>query len=766
MRTYLASRAYVFVLLFCCTVISGSLPIQAQAADGPRVDVLMGPDASRLDQYAAQQLCHYLHELFGVNTEPARRSSADAQLALIIGGPANNPAAVRALVGAAWPEISDQGIVLKPVQLNGKPALIVGGDSDRATLWAVYELVERWGVRFLTDRDVFPETRPTVAADGRGLPLPQTQVVLEPKLPIRQWRVINDFACGPESWGIADYRRVLDQLAKLKFNRIYVSIYAWQPFLDLRHGGIQRKEAWLWYDFHYPLTVDMPGRSLFDNRAEFWNPDLPVGATYRKFADAGQRHVNAIMNHAKSRGFEVAMVANVAEFPREFAPLLKDYRKIYPSLGNLTVTPGPDQPMDDPALLDLAAAVVKTTINTYPQVDVIVPQVPEIARWTEQYQRAWDNLDAKYHLSDKFDVENLIQAAHNRRGYAAGPERAVAEVKANIAALSVIDRLFSERKVLADTKRPDATVSFSSMAEEVLPLLPHVLPAGSETLNLLDYTPERIVARPDAFRGVRNDRVRHTVIFTLHDDNVGVLPQLNADSLAKLVGHMKEHGWSGFMTRYWMISDHDPCLAYLSRAAWHDGVTLEDVYRDQVTTVCGAAAVPDMLTLFAELQDVTRHLNAHGLGLTFPIPGMIAKHLSPGTLSKELVRDREGYRRTLAAANRALEKSSERGASYVQYWIGRLEFGIGYIDCIEAARKLANAKSRLELAREKADPAEVADRRREAVERANEALHMSVEMLNSLASVSRNQSDRGAIAVMNQYVYRPLRQQVRQLQSP
>ena len=334
MRMYLASRAYLFVLLFCCTVISGSLPIQAQAADGPRVDVLMGPDASRLDQYAAQQLCHYLHELFGVNTEPARRSSADAQLALIIGGPANNPAAVRALDGAAWPEISDQGIVLKPVQLNGKPALIVGGDSDRATLWAVYELVERWGVRFLTDRDVLPETRPTVAADGRGLPLPQTQVVLEPKLPIRQWRVINDFACGPESWGIADYRRVLDQLAKLKFNRIYVSIYAWQPFLDLRHGGIQRKEAWLWYDFHYPLTADMPGRSLFDNRAEFWNPDLPLGATYRKFADAGQRHVNAIMNHAKSRGFEVAMVANVAEFPREFAPLLKDYRKIYPSMGH------------------------------------------------------------------------------------------------------------------------------------------------------------------------------------------------------------------------------------------------------------------------------------------------------------------------------------------------------------------------------------------------------------------------------------------------
>jgi hypothetical protein len=44
--------------------------------------------------------------------------------------------------------------------------------------------------------------------------------VLEPLLPVRTWRVINDFACGPESWGMSDYRPVIDQLAKLKFNRL------------------------------------------------------------------------------------------------------------------------------------------------------------------------------------------------------------------------------------------------------------------------------------------------------------------------------------------------------------------------------------------------------------------------------------------------------------------------------------------------------------------------------------------------------------------
>ena len=757
-------RAHTLSVISCLLILvltptTGISISRAHASQGPRVDVMIGQRASNLERYAAQQLCHYLKELYDVTSEPMLEPRTDAHISLIIGQPTTNPTVSRALAGGSWPEISDQGIVLKPVKLDDKPALIIGGGSDRATLWAVYELVERWGVRYLLDRDVIPVT------GGDDIRLPKEQVVLEPVLPVRQWRVINDFACGPECWGIADYQTVLDQLAKLKFNRIYVAIYAWQPFLDLRHGQIERKKAWLWYDFHYPLTDDMPGRSLFDNRAEFWNPDLPIGASYREFSDAGQRHVHAIMDHAKSRGFEIGMTANIAEFPREFAPLLQDYRTIYSSLGNLTITPGPKQPMDDPVLLDLAAVVLKTTVNTYPQVDMLIPQIPEISSWTDEYKKAWDALDAKYGLSDKFGVEDLIEAARNRRGYAGGPERAVIEVKANIAALYMVDRLFSERQVLADTKRPDGILSFSSMAEEVLPLLPHVLPAGSETLNLLDYTPERIVARPEAFRGVQNDRVRHTLIFTLHDDNVGVLPQLNTGSLARLTGHMREHGWAGFVTRYWMIGDHDPCVAYLSRAAWHDDVTPEDVYRDQVSTVCGKAAVPDMLTVFAELEDVTRHLNGHGLGLTFPVPGMISKHLSPGSISSELVKDRDGYRRALAAARRALEKSSARGKSYVQYWIGRLEFGIGYIDCVEAARQLANARFELKLAQDNANESVVAAKRREAAARAESALQISSDMLNTLATVTRNQSDRGAIAVMSEYIYRPLQEQVQQLRK-
>jgi hypothetical protein len=61
-------------------------------------------------------------------------------------------------------------------------------------------------VRYLLHGDVLPELD--------AFHLPDVDIVMEPTLPVRQWRVINCFAWGPESWGMADYRLVLDQSAQ------------------------------------------------------------------------------------------------------------------------------------------------------------------------------------------------------------------------------------------------------------------------------------------------------------------------------------------------------------------------------------------------------------------------------------------------------------------------------------------------------------------------------------------------------------------------
>jgi hypothetical protein len=158
-----------------------------------------------------------------------------------------------------------------------------------------------------------------------------------------------------------------------------------------------------------------------------------------------------------------------------------------------------------------------------------------------------------------------------------------------------------------------------------------------------------------------------------------------------------------------------------------------------------------MLTVFRELEAATIGLEDHGLGLTFPVPGMIMKHWTPTPMSDALKDDREGYRRALEAATSALRRASPKGRPYVEYWVGRLEFGIGYLDTVEAVRLAATAEA-------DGDAEEAVAHARRAVESARVALE-------AYARVVKDRSDLGAIAVLNEYVYRTLRAKLAELEG-
>ena len=355
-------------------------------SDNTRVAVIVNENAAELERFAAEQLCSYLEKLFDLRTRPTSSVSEEAETLFLIGSLDTDIVGQGGTEEGVFPPISEQGFILRRMQFQGRPSLVVKGGSPRATLWAVYELVERWGVRYLLHGDVLPETR--------TFRLPDLDIAMEPALPVRQWRVINDFACGPESWGMGDYRPVLDQLAKLKFNRILLSIWPWQPFLHYEIKGIKRNSATLWFDFHYPITDDMVGRDLFGNEEEFWNPDLPRGANYEEFMAAGQQLVHDLINYAHQRGMECVIVATLTEFPPEFASLLTDSQEVH-QLAALTVVPTAETDIDDPALTELATTVLRATVDTYPEVDYVALGMPEFRQWLGLYERAWEALDAK-----------------------------------------------------------------------------------------------------------------------------------------------------------------------------------------------------------------------------------------------------------------------------------------------------------------------------------------------------------------------------------
>lgn len=254
-------------------------------------------------------------------------------------------------------------------------------------------------------------------------------------------------------------------------------------------------------------------------------------------------------------------------------------------------------------------------------------------------------------------------------------------------------------------------------------------------------------------------------MLTLQEDNIGVLPQLTTGSVHELAAAMRKQRLAGFCTRQWMISDLDPCVAYLSRAAWDAGAAPKAVYADQIRTACGETAVAPMLEAYRELEAVTAALEDHALGLAFPVPGMMMKHWAPGPLSKELSGDREGYRRALAAVRSVSGLRRPEGKAYVAYWIGRLRFAVGYLDAIEAVKRAATAEKAAREAAEKKDPRAFKAKLADALQQTQAAQTAAFQAIEALAGVARNQANRGAVATMAEYVNRPLKRKVEELRA-
>lgn len=705
-------------------VLAFALPCLTVTANDS-VAVVTGLHAPETEKFAAKELCAYLNKLFGVQASPNDSIPATAKEIFLIGSPVTNPLIAK----SDFPTSSDQGIVLRSTRAGKHPTLIVGGGSPRASLWAVYHLVEHWDVRFLLHGDVLPAQRP--------FNMPTLNVSKEPTLQVRQWRVVNEHAMGPVSWGIADYRPLIDQLAKLRFNRLFIYTWPGQPFLPLEYKGIKQTSGTLFFGNRYPITEDMIGRSLFGNEKEFWNPDLPLPGNATATSQAAVKHIRNIIAYAHSRGMECVMPANVTEFPREFKPLLSHLRPV-DMVGTPTIGPGPDADVDDPELAGLARAVLAKTIQTYPGIDLIALDLPEWRAWVNQFERAWNRLDSKYRVSEIRTLHSILDAAKKRSNYPGGPDRAINEVKADIVALYFYDKLLAG----SDLKNSRKLV-ISSLAEELFPILPRLLPKDAETLNFVDYTPSRILKRREVLKNISAREIPAVLIYTLHDDNIGVLPQLSTHTLGELTKEIQKLGWSGFSTRYWLIGDHDPCVAFLARAAWDANISPEDIYRDQIAHVCGEAAIADMMQVFREVEVATTILEWHGLGLTYTAPGMMMKHWTPDELAPELKHVESRYQSAHAAAVKALGESSELGKPYVKYWIGRLEFGIDYMGAIEAVHAAAKAEASGNCVN--------------TLRNATRALSLLEEGLSSYASVAQDRSDKGAIAAMNQDAHRPLR---------
>ncbi len=174
-------------------------------------------------QFAALELQRYVEAITGVRLDiVAPDALRGGALNIAVGG-----SQFRNL--APFDGLKKDGFVLWRTRSGAHELLIAGGNDDAATLYAVYDLLERLGVTFLITKDVLPEP-------ARELRVADLQLKVETPFP-RRGLFISNIYPNRGIWHLSEVKAFLDQMAKMKMNYLQFFWFEHEPWIDFVYRG-------------------------------------------------------------------------------------------------------------------------------------------------------------------------------------------------------------------------------------------------------------------------------------------------------------------------------------------------------------------------------------------------------------------------------------------------------------------------------------------------------------------------------------------------
>ena len=473
------------LLTLCIWSLRASLFSQPSDFPLPGV-IVLSETPEPLELFAAEELQKYMELLFHHTPRilyPGRPETGTAA-ALILGQPSKFPLVRDLTQGIDW-KGSDQVYALVPTNSSGKRTLVLAGASAPATLWAAYELIEKWGVRFDLDGDLLPE-RPSLP------PWIQRAVRSSPAIPMRVLTGHNLHVEGPASWGIDDYRQFLNQAAKLRYNGYMFMLRDIGPWFDLEFRGVRKEKAdiygggWL---KEYLITPELVGYEHFKKEGRvFYNPWFRGMDTDAERMRVGPQLVQAIFEHARRRGMKTGLYFELTNLPPEmkagFARLTgnsKNYEGIPKEEWYLKAK----EDVTNPVLWDLIDTKLRTIQKTYPALDFYQLGQMEHTSATVNYVPLWKELDRKYGVGQILNLEEVFGHADRYPVRKNFRENVTGEIEF----LWLMDKIFLERgalgKIFPETSR--LLVGNGVTTLEFFPILPKIWPARIQLDAWLEY---------------------------------------------------------------------------------------------------------------------------------------------------------------------------------------------------------------------------------------------------------------------------------------
>ncbi|MCO6453760.1 MAG: hypothetical protein J5I93_00455 [Pirellulaceae bacterium] len=657
-----------------------------------RVTVVVGPQAEPLERLAAEQLAAQWQRLFDAAVTITADAPPAAGTVVLLGVPARHPR-LRAALGERpaadeqQPGAGEQAFEIRGFRQGDQAGLAIAGGSPVATLWAVYELGHQFGVRYLLREDIYPDQAPLPKLDKLVL-------ARQPVFPSRAWETFTDLPIGSSSWPLEDQRRLLGQLAKLKFSRVVLRAQPWQPLVHYECRGIARRTALLWTGGPLETPRDMPGWTAL-RADEFRNPDFAAATGYEQQMAAGQRYAQGVMDEAHRLGMSFALALRPLEFTAEFSSLLPR-AEVARGMDGLLIAPGPRQDWTDPALRELVLAQIQAALQTWPQLDALVLEVP-------------DSLPRSFWNELSKDLEPLRKRSSG-----------------------------TQVELVVATANPE---------------LPQ--PSGGLTLgasggwNLVEPAADDPRALAERLARMPTKEVPCSLTLKLADDDVGILSQASARRLEAVLGVLREQSWQGYTLRGRMLAELDPTVDYVARAAWQPDLTARRAHDELLATITGKPAVSDRLWLaFGHIEQANAIIRRQGPAFGTPASGLLMKHYQPQAAPEWWDELNQEYTQAMVELYRAHDAAEPRSRPLLFYWAKRSEYVLEYLACVKAVRQAALAGKE--------------GQRDQAGEQFETALEQLYNAMDTLSDVVRDPSDRGLIALLYAYAYRPLLEQYEQ----
>jgi hypothetical protein len=734
--------------------------------------IVVGDNASPSDRFVAGELQRYIELLSGaklaIASPQVMSGQARGKSLILVGGPESNDLVRRAANHRQvnFAGLKPEGYILRHIRLEGRPTLVVGGNDESGTMYAAYDLLERLGFVFLLTQDILPQKRVEVA-------IPSLDERVEPAFRRRGVHVDN---CYPNQtmWSLDDWRKIIDQMAKMRMNYLQVFWFPNTPWLTYEYRGeknflgdasVKESGYLLWKSQQGSFLVkDLTiGREHF-NYPRIAPPELQQVETPEEAFQKAQDLLTTVITYAKARKINTWLAIDPVSVPPNLARFARNRTgdlPFQPILGGAYLCPA------DPVAHEINESRLKSLFATYPEAEGYFLWFPEL------YPVCDDDKSRAYTLPERpkfFDEETL-----HRKAYANGYERdADRAVDSDVGTVELMRSALQAR----DRINPKAKVGFGAFGRGfVYPLIDKMFPKDVPFTDMISRAIWTPMGVPMGDYGGMGERER-TLITRSDDDSsmLGMQFSVNMYYKDRTFEGALENGVAGHTTQVNRARGMEQNEKFMAEGAWKPHLTPNEFYQDYVRRIFGESAAPEALKAFQILEENEEYLGWTGRG-NFPCCGVpyeisiLQSYSEQGNpydgpafagwaAFLDHARDESPYythsaallRQALAHFEQAGTQVAPGSRSELAYLKNKTEAYAMHLDTMVQLEKAYLEFDAAFRARASRNPAEFMQRLDHSLEMFREAHRMSIAIATKFAEIIDDPSDLGVLYRINVYM--------------